>query len=98
MQTLPSYSQALMAPRGILSGANAASIGQRPMGYMATGSLGLPLTSESQVGRPMKQARTQIGGGAAPGSRAASSSSKPQVEMFHWQKILQRERLNNGFF
>ena len=21
-----------------------------------------------------------------------------EVEMFHWQKILQRERLNNGFF
>ena len=21
-----------------------------------------------------------------------------QLEMFHWQKILQRERLNNGFF
>ena len=24
--------------------------------------------------------------------------SASRVEMFHWQKILQRERLNNGFF
>ena len=79
MQTLPSYSQACMAPRGILSGANAAIIGQRPMGYLTTGSLGLPLTGEGQAGRPMKQARTQIGAGAASGSGAASSSSRPQV-------------------
>ena len=77
MQSLPSYSQALMAPQGILSGTNAAIIGQRPMEYLATGSLGLPLTGESQAGRPMKQARTQIGGGA--GSGAARSSSRPQV-------------------
>ena len=79
MQTPPSYSQALMAPRGILSGANAAIIGQRPMGYLTTGTLGLPLTGEGQAGRPMKQARTQIGAGAASGSGAASSSSRPQI-------------------
>ena len=75
----PSYSQALMAPRGILSGANAAIIGQRPMGYLTTGTLGLPLTGEGQAGRPVKQARTQMGAGAASGSGAASSSSRPQM-------------------
>ena len=36
MQTPLSYNQALMAPRGILSGANTVIIGQRPMGYLAT--------------------------------------------------------------
>ena len=79
MQTPPSYSQALMAPRGILSGANTAIIGQRPMGYLATGFLGLPLTGEGQAGRPMKQARTQIGAGAASRSGATSNSSRPQI-------------------
>ena len=79
MQTPPLYNQALMASRGILSGANVASIGQRPMGYLATGSVGLPLTRESQAGRPMKQAKTQIDGGAASGLGAPNSSSKPQI-------------------
>ena len=27
-----------------------------------------------------------------------SRSARYRLEMFHWQKILQRERLNNGFF
>ena len=49
------------------------------MGYLTTGSLGLPLTGEGQAGRPMKQARTQMGTGAASGSGAASSSSRPQM-------------------
>ena len=68
-----------MAPQGILSGANAVIIGKRPMGYLTTGSLGLPLTGEGQAGWPMKQARTQIGAGAASRSGAASSSSRPQI-------------------
>ena len=28
----------------------------------------------------------------------APEPGEQRVEMFHWQKILQRERLNNGFF
>ena len=55
MQTPQTYSQALTAPRGL--GATPAALGQRPMGYLTTGSLGLPISGESTAGRPAKQAR-----------------------------------------
>ena len=73
MRTPQTYSQALMAPRG--SGMTPAVLGQRPMGYLTTGSLGLPISGESAAGRPAKQARIQTAtAGQASGSRSGGLS------------------------